>query len=87
MADLFERPVGRTSSVQCDRLADGYGPGPDGGGQAADTSNAQRPTMRLASSGHGQPRGLHVLALTGQDGNADAPFGNLAATSIGTCPS
>jgi hypothetical protein len=26
-------------------------------------------------AGHGQPRGLHVLALTGQDGNAHAPFG------------
>jgi hypothetical protein len=25
-------------------------------------------------AGHGQPRGLHVLALTGQDGNAHAPF-------------
>jgi hypothetical protein len=49
----------------------GPGPGPDGDGQAADTSSAQRPTMRLAA-GHGQPRGLHVLALTGQDGNAHA---------------
>jgi hypothetical protein len=26
-------------------------------------------------AGHGQTRGLHVLALTGQDGNAHAPFG------------
>jgi hypothetical protein len=47
----LERPVGRTPPVQCDRLANGYGPGPDSGGQAADTSSAQRPTMRLAA-GH-----------------------------------
>jgi hypothetical protein len=33
-----------------------------------------RPCVR--SAGHGQPRGLHVLVLTGQDGNAHAPFGN-----------
>jgi hypothetical protein len=45
----LERPVGRTSPVQCDRTADGSGPSPDSGGQAADTSSAQRPTMRLAS--------------------------------------
>ena len=32
-----------------------------------------RPCVR--SAGHGQPRGLHVLALTGQHGNAHAPFG------------
>jgi hypothetical protein len=45
----LDRPVGRTSPVQGDRLADGSGPGPDGGGQAADTFSVQRPTMRLAS--------------------------------------
>jgi hypothetical protein len=27
-------------------------------------------------AGHGQPRSLHVLALTGQHGNVHAPFGN-----------
>jgi hypothetical protein len=45
----LDRPVGRTPPVQGDRPADGSGPGPDGDGQAADTSSAQRPTMRLAS--------------------------------------
>jgi hypothetical protein len=45
----LDRPVGRTPPVQCDRPADGYRPRPDGGGEAADTSSAQRPTMRLAS--------------------------------------
>jgi hypothetical protein len=60
---LLERPVGRTSLVQCDRLADGSGPGPDGGGQAADTSSAQRPTMRLAS----RPRPTTRPARPGPD--------------------
>jgi hypothetical protein len=45
----LDRPVGRTSPVQWDHLADGSGPGPDSDGQAADTSSAQRPTIRLAS--------------------------------------
>jgi hypothetical protein len=44
------RPSGRPDTpVQGDRPADGSGPGPDGGGQAADTFSVQRPTMRLAS--------------------------------------
>jgi hypothetical protein len=44
------RPSGRPDTpVRGDRPADGSGPGPDGGGQAADTFSAQRPTMRLAS--------------------------------------
>jgi hypothetical protein len=63
----------------------GSGPGPDGSGQAADTSSTQRPTMCPAS----RPRPTMRPARpgpdrTGQDGNADAPFGNPAATSIGT---
>jgi hypothetical protein len=49
--------------VQCDRPADGYGPGPDGGGQAADTSSAQRPTMPLAS----RPRPTTRPARPGPD--------------------
>jgi hypothetical protein len=36
-------------------------------------ASSVRPCVRPA--GHGQPRALHVLALTGQDGNADAPVG------------
>jgi hypothetical protein len=39
----------RTSQFKGDRPADEYGPGPDSDGQAADTSSAQRPTMRLAT--------------------------------------
>jgi hypothetical protein len=71
----LQRPVGRTSPVQCDRLADGYGPGP--GRRAAKRRTPPAPSVRpcVRSAGHGQPRGLHVLALTGQDGNAHAPFG------------
>jgi hypothetical protein len=62
--------------VQCDRPADGYGPGPDGGGQAADTSSAQRPTMRLASRPRPTTRRPRPGPdRTGQDGNAHAPFG------------
>jgi hypothetical protein len=80
----LDRPVGRTSPVRGDRPATGSGPGPDSGGQAADTSSAQRPTMPLPA-GHGQPRGLHVLALTGQDGSAHARLRpTSAAPSIGT---
>jgi hypothetical protein len=52
----LDRPVGRTPPVHCDRPADGSGPGPDGGGQAADTSSAQRPTDhasgQLATANH-----------------------------------
>jgi hypothetical protein len=43
---------------QCDHLANGYGPSPDGGGQAADTSSAQRPTMS------GQPTTANHTAPT-----------------------
>ena len=72
----LERPVGRTSPVQGDRPADGYGPSPDGGGQAADTSSAQRPTMRLASRPRPTTRRPRPGPdRTGQDGNAHAPFG------------
>jgi hypothetical protein len=49
--------------VQGDRPADGYGPGPDSDGQAADTSTAQRPTMRLASG----PRPTTLPAHPGPD--------------------
>jgi hypothetical protein len=84
----LERPVGRTPAVQCDRPADGSGPGPDGGGQAVDTS---APSVRPCAwpAGHGQPRGLHVLALTGPDRTAMPmlPSATPAATSIGTRPS
>jgi hypothetical protein len=41
----------------------GTGPGPDGDGQAADTSTAQRPTMRLAS----RPRPTTLPAHPGHD--------------------
>jgi hypothetical protein len=62
--------------VQCDRPADGYGPGLDGGGQAADTSSAQRPTMRLASRPRPTTRRPRPGPdRTGQDSNAHAPFG------------
>jgi hypothetical protein len=62
--------------VQCDRPADGYGPGPDGGGEAADTSSAQRPTMRLASRPRPTTRRPRPGPdRTGQDSNAHAPFG------------
>jgi hypothetical protein len=54
----------------------GPGPGPDGDGQAADTSSAQRPTMRLAA-GHGQPRGLHVLARSSAVGGGDRRGGGV----------
>jgi hypothetical protein len=70
-AGPLERPVGRTSPVPWDRPADGYGPVRT----AADTSSAQRPTCAWPA-GHGQPRGLDVLALTGRHGSAHAPFGN-----------
>ena len=78
------RASGRPDTpVQCDRLADGYGPGPDGGGQAADTSSAQRPTMRLAS----RPR----PARSGPDRTGRQCACSLrptpAATSIRTRPS
>src|SRR5215217_3076678 len=44
------RPSGRPDiPVQGERPADGYRPGPDSDGQAADTSTAQRPTIRLTS--------------------------------------
>jgi hypothetical protein len=71
----LERPVGRTSPVQGDRLADGYGPRPDGGGKWR-TPPAPRVRPCVWPAGHGQPRGRHVLAVSGQDANADAPFGN-----------
>jgi hypothetical protein len=62
-------PSGRPDTpVQSDRLTDGSGPGPDGERQAADTSSAQRPPMRLAI----RPRGRFILTLTGQDGHAHA---------------
>jgi hypothetical protein len=83
----LDRPVGRTSPVQGDRLADGYGPGPDGGGQAADTSNAQRPTMRPVS----RPRPTTRPGRPGPDRTARQCACSLqptpAATSIGTHPS
>jgi hypothetical protein len=67
----LDRPVGRTSPVQGDRPADGYGPGPDGGGQAADTSNAQRPTMRPVSRPRPTTRpGRPGPDRTGQDRTA-----------------
>jgi hypothetical protein len=68
----LDRPVGRTPGPW-DRQADGSGPRPDGGGQRTPPAPSVRPCVR--SAGHGQPHGLHVLALTGQDGTADTPFG------------
>jgi hypothetical protein len=66
----------RWIQAQCDRPADGYGPGPDGGGEAADTSSAQRPTMRLASRPRPTTRRPRPGPdRTGQDSNAHAPFG------------
>jgi hypothetical protein len=68
------RPSGRPDTPgPWDRQADGSGPRPDGGGQRTPPAPSVRPCVR--SAGHGQPHGLHVLALTGQDGTADAPFG------------
>jgi hypothetical protein len=70
----LDRPVGRTSPVQGDRLADGYGPVRTA---AVKRRTPPTPSVRpcVRSAGHGQPRGLDVLALTGQHGNAHAPFG------------
>jgi hypothetical protein len=81
----LDRPVGRTSPVQGDRPADGSGPGPDSGGQAADTSSAQRPTMPLASRPRPTTRPARPGPLSRQDGNAHARLRPIpAATSIGT---
>jgi len=72
--------------VQGDRPADRYGTGPDSDGQAADTSTAQRPTMRLAS----RPRPTTLPAHPGPDRTgrqcACSPSANPAATSAGTHP-
>ena len=79
-------PVGRTSPVQGDRPADGYGPGPDSDGQAADTSTALRPTMRLVS----RPRPTTLPAHPGPDRTGRQCACSLrlipAATSTGTHP-
>jgi hypothetical protein len=81
----LDRPVGRTSPVRGDRPADGSGPGPDSGGQAADTSSAQRPTMPLASRPRPTTRPARPGPLSRQDGNAHARLRPIpAATSIGT---
>jgi hypothetical protein len=60
--------------VQCDRPAMGTDPVRTA---AAKRRTPPAPSVRpcVWPPGHGQPRGVHVLALTGQDGNAHAPFG------------
>jgi hypothetical protein len=60
----LHRPVGRTPPVRGDRPADGSGPGPDSGGKRR---TPPAPSVRpcLWPAGHGQPRGLYVLAMTG----------------------
>jgi hypothetical protein len=54
--------------------------GPDSDGQAVDTP---APSVRRCAwpAGHGRPRGLHVLALTGQDSNAHARLRPTPATT------
>ena len=80
----LDRPVGRTSPVQWDHLADGSGPGPDSDGQAADTSRAQRPTMRPASRPQPTTRPTRPGPdRTGQQ-SACSPWPTPATTSIGT---
>jgi hypothetical protein len=74
MADLSSVRSAGHPPVQSDRPADGSGPGPDGGDQAADTSSAQRPTMRPVS----WPRPTTRPARPGPErtgSNAHAPFG------------
>jgi hypothetical protein len=66
MADLSTVQSAGHPQFNRDRLADESGPGPDGDGQAADTpAPSVRPCARPA--GHGQPRGLLIPALTGQE--------------------
>lgn len=78
----LDRPVGRTSLVQWDHLADGSGPGPDSDGQAADTSIAQRPTMRLASRPRLTTRPTRPGPdRTGQDSNAHVRLRPTPATT------
>jgi hypothetical protein len=82
----LDRPVGRTPPVQGDRPADGCGPSPDSDGQAADTSNAQRPPTRLAS----RPRPTTRPAHPGPDRTGRQCACSLrptpGATSSGTRP-
>jgi hypothetical protein len=80
----LDRPVGRTSPVRGDRPDNGSGPGPDGDGQAADTSSAQRLTMRLAS----RPKQTSRPGRPGPDRTERHAHARLpsapTATSIGT---
>jgi len=82
------RPSGRPDTpVQGDRLADGSGPGPEGDGQAADISSAQRPPSRLPI----RPRPTSRPARPGPDRTGRQCACSLrptpAATSIRTRPS
>ena len=67
----LDRPVGRTSPVQGDRLADGYGPVRTATAKRRTPPAPSAPTMRLAS----RPRPTRLLAHPGSDrtdGNAHA---------------
>jgi hypothetical protein len=70
----LDRPVGRTPRFKV--TAEPMGPDPVRTA-AATRRTPPAPSVRpcVWPAGHGQPRGLHVLALTGRDGNAHARFG------------
>jgi hypothetical protein len=70
----LERPVGRTSQFNVTAQPMGTDPVRTA---AAKRRTPPAPSVRpcVWPAGHGQPRGVHVLALTGQDSNAHAPFG------------
>jgi hypothetical protein len=75
----LERPVGRTRQFNVTVQPMGTDPVRTA---AAKRRTPPAPSVRpcVWPAGHGQPRGVHVLALTGQDrtgqdGNAHAPFG------------
>ena len=70
----LDRPAGRTPQFKVTASPMGRGPVRRATAKRR-TSPALSVRPAACPSGHGQPRGLHVLALTGQDGNAHAPFG------------